>query len=82
MKAKGYGGIGALAVEGKAADAAGLGRVRQEPAMLVAQRGHLRAVTPGAGAVARDEDAGRLGAGDFEIGDVRMVGQPADMRLG
>jgi len=72
-------GVRPVSVKGEAAYAACLWRVRQPPPMPVAERFHLRVAAPGDGAVTRDKDAGRLGAGKFPVRDIRMERQPANV---
>ena len=74
-------GIDALPMKGEPAHTAGLGRIGQKPMMLVAQLSHLGALAPTGGPVARDKNASRLGAGHFEIRNLRMIGQPAHVAL-
>jgi len=47
----------------------------------IAQLRHFRAFPPGVPAIAGEENIRRLGPGKFEIGNVGVIGHPADMAV-
>src|SRR4030067_56991 len=49
--------------------------------MLAAQTGDLAAPVPGVAALPRGENGCRLSAGERKIEDIRMICQPADVRV-
>ena len=73
--------ISAAAVKRKAAHAARFRRIRQHPAMPIAQLRYFFAFAPRLRAIARNKQARRFSSREFAIRNIGMVGKPADVSM-